>query len=168
MTRIGSRIRTLTAPVRSRVDAAQAVSIWAPDAVGVADLRLSRMLRRSLPEFYIACALFGILGSIGGVPALRDTFGEGSATVLGAILCIVSLAAGAGEAFPERLWRVEFYAAYTLAGLILLYSAAVVLAGLLAGDAGRAAVGAAIYAMAVLPRWRARDVRTDRERNGWP
>ncbi len=143
-------------------------SIWGPGAVGPQDVRLERLLRRSLPEFYMACAIFGVLGALGGIPALRQTFGEDYATVLGFAIAGAALACGLGEAFPQRLWRVEFIAVALLSGLILLYAVAVVVAGVIGNDAGRAAVGAAIYAMNVLPRWRIVDVRADRERNGWP
>lgn len=154
------RLLQLTKRLRS-------ASIWGPDSVGPKDARLDRLLRRALPEFYMACALFGILGALGGIPALRDTFGESYAAGLGIAICAAALACGAGEAFPARLWRLEFYAAALLSGLILLYAAAVVVAGFLGGDAGRAAVAAAIYAMSVLPRWRITDVARDREVHGW-
>lgn len=145
-----------------------AASIWGPGAIGPQDVRVERLLRRALPEFYMACAIFGVLGALGGIPALRQTFGEDYAAVLGFAIAGAALACGVGEAFPRRLWRVEFYGVALLSGLILLYAAAVVVAGFLGHDAGRAAVGAAIYAMDVLPRWRIVDVRADRERNGWP
>jgi len=153
--------------IRRQIARVIAASIWRPDAVGAKDKRLSSMLQGYLPRFYFACVLFGLLGAIGGIPALRDTFGEDFATTLGLAIAITAAAAGAGEAFPERLWRFEFFGAATLSGLIVLYAAAVVLAGLFAGDPGRAAVGAAIYAMQILPQWRFRDVRADREVNGW-
>jgi chromate transport protein ChrA len=153
--------------IRRQREQLVARSIWRPGAVGPQDARLASMLQGYLPRFYVACALFGLLGAYGGIPALRDTFGEDSALALGLLLAVAAICAGAGEAFPDRLWRLEFFAVATLSWLILLYAAAVVIAGLLAGDAGRAAVGAAIYAMRILPQWRVRDVRADREVNGW-
>lgn len=143
-------------------------SIWGAGSVSIADARMSRMLRRYLPEYYGALVVFGVLGFFGGVPALRDTFGESYAQVVTLILAIAAAAAGAGEALPAKLWRIEFWAVCVLMGVILLYGGAIAFAGVVGGDLGRGAVGVEIYASAVLARWRLQDIARDRQVHGWP
>lgn len=142
-------------------------SIWGPGSVHLEDARVSGMLRRYLPEYYLGLVLFGILGALGGVPALRDTFGENYANLVALLLAVCAAVAGASEAFPSRLWWVEYYAVVTLSVLIVIYGAAIALAGVVGGDLGRAAVGAEVYASAVLARWRVTDIARDRRVHGW-
>jgi hypothetical protein len=142
-------------------------SIWGAGSVSVADARMSRMLRRYLPEYYGALVVFGILGFFGGVPALRDTFGESYAQGVTLVIAAAAAIAGAGEALPAKLWRVEFWAVSVLIGVVILYGVAIVAAGFISGDLGRGAVGAIIYASAVLPRWRLQDIARDRQVHGW-
>lgn len=142
-------------------------SIWGARSVSVADARMGRMLRRYLPEYYGALVLFGVLGFFGGVPALRDTFGESYAQVVTLVLAVAAAAAGAGQAFPARLWRLEFWAVSVLIGVIILYGVAIAFAGIIGGDLGRGAVGVEIYASAVLARWRLQDIARDRQVHGW-
>lgn len=142
-------------------------SIWGSRSVSVADARMGRMLRRYLPEFYGSLVVFGVLGFLGGVPALRDTFGESYAQVVTLIIAVAAAVAGAGQAFPARLWRVEFWAVAVLIGVVILYGVAIAFAGVIGGDLGRGAVGAIIYASAVLPRWRLQDIARDRQVHGW-
>jgi hypothetical protein len=142
-------------------------SIWGAGSVSLEDARVERLLRRSLPEFYIACWAFGSLGVLGGVPALRQTFGEDFAVVLAFAIAAASLVCFVAEAFPARLWRVELYAVSMLGLLIIVYAATVTLAGFTTGDLGRSAVGAAIYAMSALPRWRRGDVARESRVHGW-
>lgn len=156
VSRIGSRIRAL-----------ERASIWGAGSIGLQDARVARLLRRTIPEFYMACAIFGGLGAIGGIPALRQTFGESFATLIGIGIAASALVAGAGEAFPARLWRLEFYAAHVLSGMIILYAVAVLVASFTVVDVGRAAVSFAIYAMSSLVRWRVVDIARDRSVNGW-
>ncbi|MBP1241754.1 MULTISPECIES: hypothetical protein [unclassified Frigoribacterium] len=132
-----------------------------------ADARVSRLLRRTLPEFYVATWAFGSLGVLGGVPALRDTFGEEYAQILGFAIASASLVSLVGIAWPARLWRLEFYAVSLLSGLVLLYAAAVLFAGVTSNDVGRTAVAAAIYAISTLPRWRVTDIARERQVHGW-
>lgn len=143
-------------------------SIWGAGNVSTEDARVRRLLRRSLPEFYVATFLFGVLGVLGGVPALRQTFGENYAALIGCALAILSVVAGAGAAFPMRLWRVEFYAVSMLSVVVLLYAATVLWAAFQEIDFGRGAVAFAIYAMSVLPRWRITDIYRERKVHGWP
>ncbi|PZE66881.1 hypothetical protein [Curtobacterium sp. MCBD17_021] len=142
-------------------------SIWGAGSVSTADARMSRMLRQYLPEYYLALIVFGGLGFIDGVPALRDTFGESYAQGVTLIIALAAAVAGAGEAFPARLWRIEFWAVAVLIGVVILYGFAIAFAGFIGGDLGRAAVGAIIYASAVLPRWRLQDIARDRQVHGW-
>jgi hypothetical protein len=150
-----------------RVRRLRASSIWGPGNVSSDDARMRRMLRRALPEFYVATFLFGVLGVLGGVPALRQTFGEDYASLIGCVLAILAVVAGAGQAFPVRLWRVEFYAVSLLSVVVLLYAAAVLWAAFQELDLGRGAVAFAIYAMSVLPRWRITDIYRERTVHGW-
>ena len=145
----------------------RAASIWGPSNVSAEDARVARLLRRTLPEFYLATWAFGSLGVLGGVPALRDTFGEEYAQILGFAIASASLVALLGVAWPARLWRLEFYSVSLLSGLVLLYAAAVAIAGVTAEDVGRTAVAAAIYAISTLPRWRVTDIAREREVHGW-
>jgi hypothetical protein len=142
-------------------------SIWGAGSVSAADARMGRMLRRYLPEYYGALVIFGVLGFFGGVPALRDTFGESYAQVVTLVLAVAAAAAGAGQAFPAQLWRVEFWAVSVLIGVIILYGVAIAFAGIIGGDLGRGAVGVEIYASAVLARWRLQDIARDRQVHGW-
>lgn len=142
-------------------------SIWAGESVSVSDARMGRMLRRYLPEYYGALIVFGVLGFLGGVPALRDTFGESYAQGVTLIIAVAAAVAGVGQAFPARLWRIEFWAVAVLIGVVILYGFAIAFAGVISGDLGRGAVGAIIYASAVLPRWRLQDIARDRQVHGW-
>jgi hypothetical protein len=142
-------------------------SIWGAGSVSTADARMGRMLRRYLPEYYGALVVFGVLGFFGGVPALRDTFGESYAQVVTLILAVAAATAGAGQAFPAKLWRLEFWAVSVLIGVIILYGVAIAFAGVIGGDLGRGAVGVEIYASAVLARWRLQDIARDRQVHGW-
>ena len=142
-------------------------SIWGPGSVSAEDARLSRLLRRTLPEFYIAMWVFGSLGVLGGVPALRQTFGQDYAIGLSFAIALVALVSFGGIALPARLWRFELYGAGALGGLLILYAIAVGIAGLTSGDLGRTAVAAAIYGMSALPRWRVTDVARERRVHGW-
>lgn len=142
-------------------------SIWGERSVSVGDARMGRMLRRYLPEYYGALVLFGVLGFFGGVPALRDTFGESYAQVVTLVLAAAAAAAAVGEAFPARLSRLEFWAVSVLIGVIILYGVAIAFAGVIGGDLGRGAVGVEIYASAVLARWRLQDIARDRQVHGW-
>ena len=142
-------------------------TVWGRGAVSSEDARVARMLRRTLPEFYVACWAFGGLGVLGGVPALRQTFGEDYAVVLAAAIATAGLVSLVGLALPARMWRVEQWAVAMLTCLILLYAGAVALAGFTTGDLGRAGVGAAVYAMSALPRWRITDIARDRRIHGW-
>ena len=142
-------------------------SIWGAGSVSVADARMSRMLRRYLPEYYGALVVFGVLGFFGGVPALRDTFGESYAQIVTLVLAIAAAVAAVGETFPAKLWRVEFWGVAVLMGVIILYGVAIAIAGVVGGDLGRGAVGVEIYASAVLARWRLQDILRDRQVHGW-
>ena len=142
-------------------------SIWGSGSVSAADARMGQMLRRYLPEYYGALVTFGILGFFGGVPALRDTFGESYAQVVTLVLALAAATAGAGLAFPSKMWRLEFWAVAVLIGVIILYGVAIAVAGVLGGDLGRGAVGVEIYASAVLARWRLQDIARDRQVHGW-
>lgn len=142
-------------------------SIWAPASVSAEDARLANLIRRYVTEFYIASWAFGSLGVIGGVPALRQTFGEGYAVGLGIAIATAALVSLVGLINPARFWRVELYGAGALGVLGILYALAVLIAGLTTGDVGRMAVAPAIYAMSLLPRWRAGDVGRERKVHGW-
>jgi len=142
-------------------------SIWGAGSVSTADARMSRMLRRYIPEYYAALVVFGTLGFLGGVPALRDTFGESYAQGVTLVLALAAAVAGAGAAFPAKLWRVEFWAVVVLICVIIAYGCAIAWAGVVGGDLGRGAVGVEIYASAVLARWRLQDIARDRQVHGW-
>ena len=142
-------------------------SIWGARSVSVSDARVGRMLRKYLPEYYGALVLFGVLGFLGGVPALRDTFGESYAQGVTLVIAAAAAVASVGEAFPARFWRIEFWAVSVLIGVVILYGVAIVAAGVISGDLGRGAVGAIIYASAVLPRWLLQDIARDRQVHGW-
>jgi hypothetical protein len=128
---------------------------------------MGRMLRRYIPEYYTALVVFGVLGFLGGVPALRDTFGESYAQGVTLVLALAAMVAGAGAAFPSKLWRVEFWAVVVLICVIVAYGCAIAWAGVVGGDLGRGAVGVEIYASAVLARWRLQDIARDRQVHGW-
>lgn len=153
--------------LRARIRQLHRASVWAQGAIGPDDVRVESLLRGYLPQLYMAAALGGLLGALGGIPALRQTFGEDYATAFGLLLAGACLLAGAGHAFPARLWRVELISVSVIWSLLMFYAITVVVAGAISGDVGRAAVGAFIYSMALLPRWRMVDVKADAERNGW-
>lgn len=144
-----------------------AASIWGPNGVDEIDDRVRWLLRIGLPAFDSLCIGFGIYGYLGGIPALRDSFGEAYAQSFGLMLALTGLICLVGIAFPDRLWRIEFWGKCFLLGLLLLYAASVFLAGVVGGDLGRSGVGWAILAMAVLPAWRVSDIARDREVHGW-
>jgi len=142
-------------------------SIWARDSVSAKDARVAGLLRYGLPAFDVFVITFGLLGFLGGIPALRATFSDGYAEVWALVLANTGLLALIGVAFPAILWRLEFTAKAFMVGLIVVYAGAVFIAGATNGDIGRAAVGGAILAMAVLPSWRLNDIARDRRVNGW-
>lgn len=145
----------------------RAASIWATGGASAEDRRANRLRRRTIFEFYVATWAFGSLGVLGGVPALRQTFGEEYASIVGFLLATFSMAGFFGAAFPARWWRVEFYSVSILSGLVLLYALAVAWAGIHGQDLGRAAVAAAIFAMSALPRWRVTDLPRQRKVHAW-
>lgn len=145
----------------------QAASIWATGGTSAEDRRANRLRRRTIFEFYAATWAFGSLGVLGGVPALRQTFGEEYASIVGFLLATFSMAAFFGAAFPAQWWRIEFYSVSVLAGLVLLYALAVAWAGWHSQDLGRAAVAAAIFGLSALPRWRVTDLPRQRKVHAW-
>lgn len=142
-------------------------SIWGPDGVDAADVRMERLLRRTLPEFDIACALFGVFGLLGGVPAVDDTFLPVFGTVWASALIGASLACLVGVAYPSRLWRLELWCKALLVSIILIYAAAIVYAAFVNDDIGRGGVAALVYATTALPRWRMTDIARDRRVHQW-
>lgn len=142
-------------------------SIWGRTSVSAEDARVAGLLRYGLPGYDVFVIVFGTLGFFGGIPALRDTFSTDYAEVWGLVLASTGAFALAGVAFPSRLSRLEFSAKAFMVGLLVVYSGAVLIAGWVAGDLGRGAVGWAILAMAVLPSWRLGDIARDRRRHGW-
>lgn len=142
-------------------------SIWGPNGVDESDDRVRWLLRVGLPLFDLFCIGFGIFGYMGGIPALRDSFGEGYAQSFGLTLSVTALVCGVGIAFPAKLWRMEFWGKCLLLGLLLLYGGSVFVAGAVGGDIGRSGVGWAILAMAVVPSWRVSDIARDREVHQW-
>ncbi|PYY63604.1 hypothetical protein DEJ30_11870 [Curtobacterium sp. MCPF17_003] len=144
-----------------------AASIWGPNGVDPSDDRVRWLLRVGLPAFDVFAIAFGIFGYLGGIPALRDSFGEGYAQSFGLMLSATALVCLCGIAFPALLWRIEFWGKCFLLGLLLLYSGSVFLAGAVGGDIGRSGVGWAILAMAVVPSWRVSDIARDREVHQW-
>lgn len=144
-----------------------AASIWGPDGVDENDDRLRWLLRIGLPAFDVFCIGFGVFGYLGGIPALRDSFGETYAQTFGLTLSVTAFVCLVGVAFPDRLWRVEFWGKCLLLGLLILYAVAVFVAGAATDDAGRGGVGFAILAMSALPAWRVSDIARDREVHQW-
>ncbi|PZE34021.1 hypothetical protein DEJ21_14320 [Curtobacterium sp. MCSS17_006] len=144
-----------------------AVSIWGPNGVDASDDRVRWLLRVGLPLFDVFAIGFGVFGYIGGIPALRDSFGEGYAQSFGLMLSVTALVCLVGIAFPNLLWRLEFWGKCFMLGLLLLYAGSVFLAGIVGGDIGRAGVGWAILGMAVVPAWRVSDIARDREVHQW-
>ncbi|WIE65964.1 hypothetical protein DEI99_005345 [Curtobacterium sp. MCLR17_036] len=144
-----------------------AASIWGPNGVDQSDDRVRWLLRVGLPGFDIFAICFGVWGYLGGIPALRDSFGEAYAQSFGLTLAATALVCLVGIAFPALLWRFEFWGKCFMLGLLLLYAASVFLAGITGGDIGRSGVGWAILAMAVLPAWRVTDIARDQEVHQW-
>jgi hypothetical protein len=142
-------------------------SIWGAGNVSPSDARLEDLLRSALPRFYGWTAAFGVGGFIGGVPALRDTFGATFAEAVALLLAIAAVACFVGVAFPARFWRWEFIASAFVTVLLIAYALAILVAGVAAGDIGRLAVAFIIYAISALPRWRQRDIARDRRVHGW-
>jgi hypothetical protein len=146
---------------------ARDLSVWGPDGIGAKDERIRGLLRKSIPRFDVACVLFGILGYLGGIPAIRDTFSEPFTKAWSGALVTVAVVCLIGLAYPKHAWRLEFFGKCLLIGLLFLYSLAVAIAGVTGGDLGRAAVAVAIFAMTELPQWRLRDIARDRVANKW-
>lgn len=144
-----------------------AASIWGPNGVDESDDRVRHLLRVGLPAFDVFSVFFGIYGYLGGIPALRDSFGEAYAQTFGLMLSVTAFVCLIGIAFPNVLWRLEFGAKCFLLGLLLLYAGSVFVAGIVGGDVGRSGVGWAILAMTVLPTWRVSDIARDRRVHGW-
>ncbi|NII42100.1 ABC-type Fe3+ transport system permease subunit [Curtobacterium flaccumfaciens] len=144
-----------------------AASIWGPTGVDAEDERVRWLLRVGLPLFDVFCIGFGVFGYAGGIPALRDSFGEGYAQSFGLTLSVTALVCLVGIAFPALLWRMEFCGKCLLLGLLMLYAVSVFLAGAVGGDLGRGGVGFAILAMAVVPAWRVSDIARDRVVHQW-
>lgn len=144
-----------------------AASIWGPGSVSPDDARLEDLLRSALPRFYFWTAAFGVGGFIGGVPALRDTFGATFAEAVALLLAVAAIACFIGVSFPARFWRWEFIASAFVTVLLIAYALAILVAGVTVGDVGRLAVAFIIYAISALPRWRQRDIARDRRVRGW-
>lgn len=142
-------------------------SIWGRKSVSAEDARVASLLRYWLPAFDLFIIGFGVLGFMGGIPALRATFDDSYAEVWALVLANTGLLAGVGIAFPARLWRLEFAAKAFMVGLIVVYVGAVFIAGTAAGDIGRSAVGFAILALGVVPSWRLTDIAKQRRIHGW-
>lgn len=150
-----------------RIRALWRASIWGPSGVDESDDRVRWLLRAGLPLFDVFCIGFGIFGYIGGIPALRDSFGEVYAQSFGLMLSVTAFVCLIGVGFPSKLYRLEFWGKCFLLGLLFLYAGSVFLAGIVGDDIGRAGVGWAILAMAVVPAWRVSDIARDREVHGW-
>lgn len=143
-------------------------SIWAPGSVEAIDDRLKFQLRVGLPVYDGLLISFGVFAGISGTPALKDTFGEAYANSWGFILGISAIIALIGIAFPNYLWRVEFFAKSIIIGLLVMYAAAVFVVGFfVSGDLGRAGVGFGVLAMAVPAVIRSADIIRDKELHGW-
>lgn len=149
--------------VRRIVDA----SIWGEGGVGPDDERVRGLLLVALPLLDIALMLFGVFAFASGVPALRDVFDPLYARVWSGMLGVMAAACLVGLAFPARWWKVERSGKAILATMLLVYSGALIFAGILAGDVGRSAVGFVPAALAPVLVWRIFDVTKDAKRNGW-
>lgn len=153
--------------MRTFIKRLHAASIWGPNGVDSTDDRVRWLLRVGLPLFDVFCVGFGVFGYLGGIPALRQSFGEQYAQSFGLTLAVTALVCLVGVAFPAKLWRVEFWGKCLMLGLLVLYSTAVFIAGWTGGDIGRSGVAWAILAMAVLPAFRVADIARDREVHQW-
>ena len=153
--------------LRGGLDRLRAASIWGPGNVSAEDARVGDLLRSALPRFYFWTAAFGIGGFVGGVPALRDTFGATFAEVVAFLLALSAIACFVGVSFPARFWRWEFIASAVVTVLLIAYALAILIAGVVVADIGRLAVAFIIYAISALPRWRQRDIARDRRVHGW-
>lgn len=147
--------RVLSAIRRARGDSSRGTD-------KVEDVRVVGLIRRAIPRFYIAVAVFGILGAIGGTPALRQTFGETYAQYWSLLVAATALACLAGFVFPRLLWRVEAVGAMLLNGWIFAYIAALIFAVIEQPDIGRLGVGAILFASTELPWWRVQDIYLQR------
>lgn len=143
-------------------------SVWASGGISSDDERVRGLLRVVLPVLDGCLIVFGLGSSVSGVPALRDVFDPpypqawGVAIAVAAFLCVVGLA------WPRRLWKLERGAKSLLAFLLVLYSGALVYAGVITADVGRASVGALPLITVSVLVWRIWDVTKDAKRNGWP
>lgn len=142
-------------------------SVWGPNGIGADDERIRGLLRVAFPTLDVCLALFGIGGAIFGIPALRDVFGPVYPPVWSATIAVVSTGCLIGVGFPERFWRVEQSGKAMLAALLSVYSGALVYAGFVSGDLGRATVAFIPVAFVPILVWRVLDVAKDARRNGW-
>ncbi|WP_146244937.1 hypothetical protein [Curtobacterium sp. MCBD17_028] len=141
--------------------------MWGPDAIGPDDVRVRGLLQAAFPWFDICLVLFGLGGFDSGIPALRDVFSDVYARAWCATIAVVALGCLLGVAFPERFWRIELYGKAFLAMMLTVYAFALLWAGAVSGDGGRAAVGFMPIAFIGPLIWRVNDVVKDARRNGW-
>jgi hypothetical protein len=142
-------------------------SIWGPTSVEPKDARVRSLMRIYLPLYYFLVIAFGVAGFFGGIPALRDVFDDRYAHDWAATLAITAFACLLGVAWPAHLWRVEFAGMWFMVSLVIVYCAALAIAGIVAGDLGRGGVGFFAAAAAVLPVYWAGDIAREREVHGW-
>lgn len=122
------------------------------------------MMQVGYPVFDLCCIMFGIFGTIGGIPALKDTFGEDTAFLWAIALGIGGLVCLIGVAYPygRRFWKVEYYGKCFLTGMLGCYAAAIFIAGISVDEVGRFAVGFIILAVNVIPFSRVMQIAQER------
>lgn len=156
--------RAAPEPIRRVRDA----SVWGPNGIGADDARIRGLLRVAFPTLDICLGLFGVGGAVFGIPALRDVFdGTVYPTLWSVTITVVSAGCLLGVGFPERFWRVEQYGKSMLSWLLTVYVGALVYAGFVSGDLGRATVAFIPALIVPFLVWRVLDVAKDARRNGW-
>lgn len=141
-------------------------TVWSNKTIAEEDVRVNGLIRRSIPRFYVAVVVFGVLGAIGGTPALRSTFGDPYAKLWSAAVTATAIICLIGFAYSKNYWKLEVISAMVLNGWLFLYIAALTFASIQVFDIGRLAVGAILFATTELPWWRVQDIYKEQRKRG--
>lgn len=148
-------------------------SIWGPNSVHKEDARVKFALRVGYPVYDFILFMFGLFASIGGTPAMRQTFGDDYAQMWGFMLAGAACAAFVGVAFPAKFWRVELYAKSFIVFMLFIYGIAIIYAALLdpmvlsRPDFGRLSSAFGVFGTAMVAVIRIPDIARDKEIHGW-
>lgn len=101
-------------------------SIWAHDAIPADEWKYRNLKRVMFPVIDLLFFLAGIIAAADGVPAISEFFPDDVVDTYSLLLSFVALICLVGVAFPS-LWGLEIFGKSILFGLMVGYSAALLL-----------------------------------------